>query len=173
MPFLTCPHPLSANVRSGADVLTNALQDRKEKSALHLSKYVTDASKNLARSRGRLALSKAAADVVGSCWCMAREHASRRTRSQRGTRRLRQGGSDARQACDAAGAPGITRRGGQLDPPSTMLFPRAFGSCDAPTNAVDVQILGNDEPSAGRCALNDGPDPNPELAEPRDGKRPP
>ena len=57
-------HPLSANVRSGADVLTNALQDRKEKSALHLSKYVTDASKNLARSRGRLALSKAAADVV-------------------------------------------------------------------------------------------------------------
>ena len=57
-------HPLSANVRSGADVLTSALQDRKEKSALNLSKYVTDASKNLARSRGRLALSKAAADVV-------------------------------------------------------------------------------------------------------------
>ena len=60
----TSPHPLSANVRSGADVLTKALQDRKEESALHLSKYVTDASKNLARSRGRLALSKAAADVV-------------------------------------------------------------------------------------------------------------
>jgi hypothetical protein len=62
--ILTSPSSLSANVRSGADVLTSALQDRKEKSALHLSKYVTDASKNLARSRGRLALSKAAADVV-------------------------------------------------------------------------------------------------------------
>jgi len=62
--ILTSPRSLSANVRDGGAVLTNALQDRKEKSALHLSKYVTDASKHLARSRGRLALSKAAADVV-------------------------------------------------------------------------------------------------------------
>ena len=45
---LTFPSSLSANVRSGANVLTKALQDRKEKSVLHLSKYVTDASKNLA-----------------------------------------------------------------------------------------------------------------------------
>ena len=58
--ILTSPHSLSANVRNGADVLTKVLQDRKEKSALHLSKYVTDASKNLARSRGRLALWPAA-----------------------------------------------------------------------------------------------------------------
>ena len=56
----------------GGDILTNVLQGRKEKSALHLSKFVTDASKNLARSRGRLALSKAAADVVqGAGWCVA------------------------------------------------------------------------------------------------------
>ena len=45
---LTFPSSLSANVRSGADVLTNVLQGRKEKSALNLSKFVTDASKNLA-----------------------------------------------------------------------------------------------------------------------------
>ena len=52
-----------ANVRNGADVLTNALRTRKEKSALHLSKYVTDASKNLARSKGRLALAGSAERV--------------------------------------------------------------------------------------------------------------
>jgi hypothetical protein len=37
-----------------AEILTQTLHERKERSALHLSKYVADASENLAKSRGDL-----------------------------------------------------------------------------------------------------------------------
>jgi hypothetical protein len=45
---------LSANVRSGADVVSQTLSERRQESAVHLSKYVVDAGKRLAKSKGDL-----------------------------------------------------------------------------------------------------------------------
>ena len=45
---------LSANVRSGADALAETINERKGKSALHLSKYAVEAGKRLADSKGNL-----------------------------------------------------------------------------------------------------------------------
>jgi hypothetical protein len=60
----TSPHCLSAKVRSGADVLTETLNQRKEHSALSLSKYVEDASQRLEESEGDLRMSQAGTNVV-------------------------------------------------------------------------------------------------------------
>ena len=75
-PPRSAPHPgqtlpLSAPPLSGSTVLAQTLQERKEKSALHLSKYVQDASKNLAQSDGDLLNAKAGRDLVairGNVW---------------------------------------------------------------------------------------------------------
>ena len=45
---------LSANVRTGADALAQALAERRDESVLHLSKYAVDAGKRLAQSKGDL-----------------------------------------------------------------------------------------------------------------------
>src|SRR5262249_11044867 len=50
----TSTRTLSANVRSGADAVAHTLNERKDKSALHLSKYAVDAGKQLADSKGNL-----------------------------------------------------------------------------------------------------------------------
>ena len=50
----TSPRTLSANVRSGADALAETLSERRQESAVHLSKYVVDAGKRLAKSKGDL-----------------------------------------------------------------------------------------------------------------------
>jgi hypothetical protein len=44
----------SANVRSGADALAETLNERRDESVLHLSKYAVDAGKRLAQSKGDL-----------------------------------------------------------------------------------------------------------------------
>jgi hypothetical protein len=56
--------PLSKPVQSGADAIAATLAERKEKSALHLSRYVVDASQKLANSNGKLELARSGKDVV-------------------------------------------------------------------------------------------------------------
>jgi hypothetical protein len=56
---------------SGAEILARTLKERKDQSALHLSKYVVDASKSLANSEGRLAYARDGRDLVairGNVW---------------------------------------------------------------------------------------------------------
>src|SRR5258708_13374853 len=48
--------PLSNSVQNGADLLASTLSERKDKTKLHLSKYVVDASKRAAGSNGDLAI---------------------------------------------------------------------------------------------------------------------
>ena len=50
----TSARTLSANVRTGADALAQALAERRDESVLHLSKYAVDAGKRLAQSKGDL-----------------------------------------------------------------------------------------------------------------------
>jgi hypothetical protein len=64
VPFAGQTLPMSARVRDGSAVLAQTLQERKDKSALHLSKYIQDASARLEQSGGDLLQSKAGSDVV-------------------------------------------------------------------------------------------------------------
>jgi len=50
----TSTRNLSANVRSGADALAETLNERRQDSVVHLSKYAVDAGKRLADSKGDL-----------------------------------------------------------------------------------------------------------------------
>ena len=60
----TSPTALSANVRTSAEALADTLNERKDKSALHLSKYIVDASERLEKTRGLLKYTRAGKDVV-------------------------------------------------------------------------------------------------------------
>jgi hypothetical protein len=64
VPFAGQTLPTSAPVRDGSAVLAETLQQRKDKSALSLSKYVQDASQRLEQSDGELCHAKAGSDVV-------------------------------------------------------------------------------------------------------------
>jgi hypothetical protein len=55
---------VSSGVIKPAEVLTRTLQERKERSALSLSKYVVDASDRLAKSEGELRHARSGSDVV-------------------------------------------------------------------------------------------------------------
>jgi hypothetical protein len=54
----------SSTVIKPAEVLTQSLRERKDKSTLHLSKYVVDASERLAKSKGDLSRARQGSDVV-------------------------------------------------------------------------------------------------------------
>jgi hypothetical protein len=55
---------LSSNIIKPADVLTQTLQERKERTTLHLSEYCQNASENLEKSDGDLCLTGPGVDVV-------------------------------------------------------------------------------------------------------------
>ena len=55
---------LSSNIIKPADVLTQTLQERKERTTLHLSKYCQNASENLEKSDGDLWLTGPGVDVA-------------------------------------------------------------------------------------------------------------
>ena len=55
---------LSPNIIKPADVLTQTLQERKERTTLHLSKYCQNASENLEKSDGDLCLTGPGFDVA-------------------------------------------------------------------------------------------------------------
>ena len=55
---------LSSNIIKPADVLTQTLQERKERTTLHLSKYCQNASENLEKSDGDLCLTGPGVDVA-------------------------------------------------------------------------------------------------------------
>ena len=69
--------PLSKPVQTGADSIAATLAERKEKSALHLSRYVVDASQKLASSRGELKLARSGKDVVAMRSGIWPEHQNR------------------------------------------------------------------------------------------------
>jgi hypothetical protein len=56
---------LSKPVQNGSDLLAKTLSRRKDKSALHLSRYVVQASKKAADSKGDLALAQDVRHVAG------------------------------------------------------------------------------------------------------------
>jgi hypothetical protein len=55
---------LSANVRTGADVVSQTLSERRQESIVHLSKYAVDAGKRLANSKGDLKNARAFQQVT-------------------------------------------------------------------------------------------------------------
>ena len=55
---------LSSNIIKPADVLTQTLQEREERTTLHLSKYCQNASENLEKSDGDLWLTGPGVDVA-------------------------------------------------------------------------------------------------------------
>jgi hypothetical protein len=57
--------PMSAKVGTGSDSLARTLSHRKEKSAMHLSRYVVDASEAAARSNGDLEIAQDVRHVAG------------------------------------------------------------------------------------------------------------
>jgi hypothetical protein len=57
--------PSSAIVSNGSDSLARTLATRKDKSAMHLSRYVVDASKRAAASKGELKLAQDVRHVAG------------------------------------------------------------------------------------------------------------
>jgi hypothetical protein len=69
--------PLSKPVQTGADALAATFAERKEKSALHLSRYVVDASQKLANSKGKLQLARSGKDVVAMRSGIWPEHQNR------------------------------------------------------------------------------------------------
>jgi hypothetical protein len=62
---LTPPQQQVRAVRTGSDSLAGALSRRKDKSAMHLSRYVVDASKRAAASKGELKLAQDVRHVAG------------------------------------------------------------------------------------------------------------
>jgi hypothetical protein len=69
--FQPVSRPVSPVALDGATIISRTLARNKAKSAVHLSRYVADASKNLARSRGRLNLARSGRDLVairGNVW---------------------------------------------------------------------------------------------------------
>ena len=62
---VTPPQQQVRAVRSGSDALIQTLSQRKDKSAMHLSRYVVDASKRAARSKGELKLAQDVRHVAG------------------------------------------------------------------------------------------------------------
>jgi len=55
---------LSANIRTGADALAETLNERRQESVVHLSKYSVDAGKQLAKSKGNLKHARAFQQVA-------------------------------------------------------------------------------------------------------------
>jgi hypothetical protein len=67
----TSPTALSANVRTGADALAETLNERRDKSRLHLSQYVVDGSGRAAKSKGDLSIAPRVRDlsaIYGDVW---------------------------------------------------------------------------------------------------------
>jgi hypothetical protein len=57
--------PMSSKVATGSDSLARTLSHRKDKSAMHLSRYVEQASKTAARSNGDLKIAQDVRHVAG------------------------------------------------------------------------------------------------------------
>jgi hypothetical protein len=57
--------PMSSKVGNGSDSSARTLATRKDKSAMHLSRYVVDASKRAAASKGELKLAQDVRHVAG------------------------------------------------------------------------------------------------------------
>jgi hypothetical protein len=57
--------PMSAKVGTGPDALARTLAHRKDKSAMHLSRYVVEASKRAAQSKGELKIAQDVRHVAG------------------------------------------------------------------------------------------------------------
>jgi hypothetical protein len=57
--------PMSARVHTGAELLGRTLSRRKDKSAMHLSRYVVDASRRAAQSKGELKIAQDVRHVAG------------------------------------------------------------------------------------------------------------
>jgi hypothetical protein len=62
--IVTSPSALSANVRTGADVLTDVLATRKGETKLHLTKYALEASQEAAEHPEKLKITRQAKEIA-------------------------------------------------------------------------------------------------------------